>query len=87
MTLSTYGFCQGERGAVMTYMMPMASARLLNAAPYEASRSRSRKRGAVSHGNASVNWRDRLAAALGDAAGEFGGPLVLAQPLLASMTP
>ncbi len=54
MILSTYGFCQGERGAVTTSVMPIASTRRLNTVPYEASRSRTRKRGAVSRGNASV---------------------------------
>src|SRR5216684_4513745 len=38
--------------------MPIALTRLRKIEPYEASRSRSRKRGAVSHGNASVTWRD-----------------------------
>ena len=47
-------FCQGERGAVMTSAIPIASTRLQKYAPYDPSRSRSRWRGAVSHGNASV---------------------------------
>ena len=41
-TRSTYAFCQGERGAVMTSVIPIASTRLQNSAPYDASRSRSR---------------------------------------------
>src|SRR6266851_5949694 len=44
----------GERGAVMTSTMPIASTRRRKFVPYEASRSRSRQRAAVSHGNASV---------------------------------
>jgi hypothetical protein len=41
-------------GAVMTSVISIASTHRLNTAPYEASRSRNRKRGAVSHRNASV---------------------------------
>jgi hypothetical protein len=41
-------------GAVMTSVISIASTHRLNTAPYEASRSRSGKRGAVSHRNASV---------------------------------
>src|SRR5207245_8202949 len=40
-----------ERGAVTTSVIPIAATRLLRTEPYEASRSRSRKRRAVSHGN------------------------------------
>src|SRR5437870_4672194 len=52
---STYGFCQGDRGAVLTSRIPMAWARLENTTPYTASRSRSKYRGAVSQGNASTS--------------------------------
>jgi hypothetical protein len=38
----------------MISVMSIAATRLLKTAPQQASRSRSRKRGAVSHGNASV---------------------------------
>jgi len=35
-------FCQGERGAVTTSVMPIASTRQRKSEPYDASRSRSR---------------------------------------------
>src|SRR5262249_10070089 len=47
------GFCQGLRGAVSTSSIPMHSTRILNAGPYTRSRSRIRKRGGASQGNAS----------------------------------
>ena len=56
------GFCHGDRGAVTTSVMPMALTRLQNSEPYDASRSGSRYRGAVSQGNASVTWRESQAA-------------------------
>src|SRR6266481_4237190 len=59
---STHAFCQGDRGAVITSVMPIASTRLQKYEPYDPSRSRSRYRGAVSHGNASVTWRESQAA-------------------------
>ena len=40
----------------MTSVMAIASTRLQNSEPNDASRSRSRYRGAVSYGNASVTW-------------------------------
>src|SRR4029453_9757862 len=52
---STYGFCHGDRGAILTSWIPKDRTRLENTAPYTASRSRSRYRGAVSHGNASTS--------------------------------
>src|SRR4029453_1453971 len=52
---STYGFCHGDRGAVLTSRIPRDWTRLENTAPYTASRSRRRSRGAVSHGNASTS--------------------------------
>jgi len=57
-TRSTYGFCQGDRGAVTTSVMLIASTRQRRSEPYDASRSRSKYRGAVSLGNASVIWRE-----------------------------
>ena len=50
---STYGFCQGDRGAVTTSSIPMLFVRATNAPPKIASRSRIQYRGAWSHGNAS----------------------------------
>jgi hypothetical protein len=57
MRRSTYGFCQGDRGAVLTSWIPIVWARLENASPYMASRSRRRYRGAVSQGNPSTSCR------------------------------
>ena len=37
MRRSTYGFCQGDRGAVMTSVMPIARTRWRNAGPYDLS--------------------------------------------------
>ena len=53
-TRSTYAFCHGERGARDD--LSDAHRRDLSGEhrPYEASRSRSRNLGAVSHGNASI---------------------------------
>ena len=61
MRRSPEGFCHGARGAIVTSWIPRAFTRHENPAPYTASRSRSRDRGAVSHGNASrscgaVHW-------------------------------
>ena len=39
-----------------TSVIPIAATRLLKTEPYEASRSRSRKLGAVSHVNASITY-------------------------------
>jgi len=39
---STYGFCQGERGAITTSAMSITATRLLKTSLYEASRSRRR---------------------------------------------
>jgi hypothetical protein len=47
---------------VMTSVMFIASTRLRNSKPYDASRSRSKYRGAVSHGKASIAWRESQAA-------------------------
>src|SRR5215469_2586228 len=41
-SLSTYGFCHGERGAVGLSRMPMARNRCLKIGPYAVSRSRIR---------------------------------------------
>jgi hypothetical protein len=41
-TRSTQAFCQGDRGAVTTSVMFIASTRLQKYEPYDASRSRSR---------------------------------------------
>ena len=45
-----------------TSVMPIAATRLLKTEPYEASLSRSRKSGAVSHGNASITCYESQAA-------------------------
>src|ERR1700737_2325003 len=58
MSLSTYAFCQGDRGAIGWSRMPIARIRCRKTGPYEVSRSRMRSRGAWSHGNASVTWRE-----------------------------
>jgi hypothetical protein len=58
MSLSTYAFCHGDRGAIGRSRMPMARRRRTKTGPYEASRSLMRYRGAWSHGNASVIWRE-----------------------------
>ena len=55
MRRSPEGFCHGARGAIVTSWIPRAFTRHENPAPYTASRSRSRDRGAVSHGNASAS--------------------------------
>ena len=52
----------GERGAVTTSVTPIAATRLLKTEPYEASRSRRRNLGAVSHGNASTTCCESHAA-------------------------
>jgi hypothetical protein len=46
----------------MTSVIPIASTLLLKYEPYDPSRSRSKWHGAVSHGNASVIWRESQAA-------------------------
>src|SRR4029450_5548944 len=61
MSRSTYGFCQGDRAAVLTSWIPMDCARLENATPYTAPRARRRYRGAVCQGQAppscwAVHW-------------------------------
>src|SRR6516164_877698 len=43
-SLSTYGFCHGDRGAVGLSRMPMARKRCLKSRPYAVSRSRIRYR-------------------------------------------
>jgi len=48
----------GERCAVTTSVIPIASNRSLYTEPYELPLWRSRNRGAVSHGNVSVTRRD-----------------------------
>src|SRR5476649_107111 len=58
MSLSTYAFCHGDRGAIGRSRMPMARRRCTKTGPYEASRSLMRYRGAWSHGKASVIWRE-----------------------------
>src|ERR1039458_6410048 len=58
MSLSTQAFCQGDRGAIGWSRMPIARIRCKKTGPYEVSRSRMRYRGAWSHGNASVTWRE-----------------------------
>src|ERR1700686_2554194 len=58
MSLSTQAFCQGDRGAIGWSRMPIARIRCKKTGPYEVSRSRIRYRGAWSHGNASVAWRE-----------------------------
>src|SRR5664280_3258661 len=58
MSLSTQAFCQGDRGAIGWSRMPIARIRCKKTRPYEVSRSRMRYRGAWSHGNASVTWRE-----------------------------
>src|SRR5271155_4620173 len=58
MRRSTQAFCQGDRGAIGWSRMPIARIRCKKTAPYEVSRSRMRYRGAWSHGNASVTWRE-----------------------------
>jgi hypothetical protein len=40
MILSTYGFCQGARGATTTSSIPFPLTRARKAGPYDASRSR-----------------------------------------------
>lgn len=45
-------------GAVITSVIPIASTPRRKAEPYDASRSRSRWRGTVSHGKACVTWRE-----------------------------
>ena len=57
-SLSTYGFCHGDRGAVGLSRMPIARKRCLKIGPYAVSRSRIRYRGALSQGNASMIWRE-----------------------------
>ena len=72
---SRYGFCQGDRAAVLTSWIPMDCARLENATPYTASRSRMRYRGAVCQGNASTScWAVHWAVGVGDV--EHAPPLV-----------
>ena len=46
----------GDRRAVMTSVIPIARTRWRNAGPYDLSRSRSKLRGALSQGKASVIW-------------------------------
>src|ERR1700688_4015463 len=58
MSLSTQAFCQGDRSAIGWSRMPIARIRCKKTGPYEVSRSRMRYRGAWSHGNASVTWRE-----------------------------
>src|SRR5260370_26025893 len=58
MSLSTEAFCQGDRGATGRSRMPIARIRCKKTGPYDVSRSRMRYRGAWSHGNASVTWRE-----------------------------
>jgi hypothetical protein len=48
----------GDRGAIGWSRMPIARIRCKKTGPYEVSRSRMRYRGARSHGNASVTWRE-----------------------------
>src|ERR1035437_7993860 len=56
--LSIYAFCHGDRGAIGRSRIPMARRRCTKTGQYEVSRSRMRYRGALSHGNASVIWRE-----------------------------
>src|SRR5258708_4477090 len=58
MSLSTQACCQGDRGAIGWSRIPIARIRCKKTGPYEVSRSRIRYRGAWSHGNASVTWRE-----------------------------
>src|SRR5712671_6108775 len=51
------GILHGDRGAVTTSSIAIAWTRSRKVCPYDASRSRSRKRGAVPQGKASVIWR------------------------------
>src|SRR5262249_54996325 len=57
-SLSTYGFCHSDRGAIGLSRKPMARKRCLKIGPYAVSRSRIRHRGALSQGNASMIWRE-----------------------------
>jgi hypothetical protein len=57
-----------DRGAIGWSRMPMARIRCKKAGPYDVSRSRLRYRGAWSHVNASVTWRE-IHSAVGFAAG------------------